>query len=156
MAPTLAPDPRGTAPLRQRPPEDPAEAPDLVLDRGRPLEVTFTVEKGRPVISVRGLGRVEGAPARTAHELKPEFDEDRQGALPRTEHRYVATGTLATRLELSKDAVAQQVGRCRKELAQFHEEVFGSPPGRPLLIENKARHGYRLDPDIRVVSRDGN
>lgn len=155
VAPTLAPDPRGTAPLRQRRPEDPAEAPDLVLDRGRPLEVTFTVEKGRPVISVRGLGRVEGAPARTAHELKPEFDEDRQAALPRTEHRYVATGTLATRLELSKDAVAQQVGRCRKELAQFHEEVFGSPPGRPLLIENKARHGYRLDPDIRVVSRDG-
>lgn len=156
VPPVLPADPRA-APQRRQPPTDTfGDAPDLVLDQDRPLEVAFKEENGRPVITVLGLGCVEGAPARIAHELRPEFDEDRQAGLPRTKHRYVATGTLATRLETSKDAVAQHVGRCRKELAQFHEEVFGSPPGRPLLIENKARHGYRLDPDIRVVSHDGN
>lgn len=150
----LADDPRATAPTQRTAAEAPADAPDLIPDRDRPLEVSFANENGRCVLTVLGLGRVEGASARTAHELKPEFDEDRQGGLPRTEHRYVATGTLAERLKLSKDAVAQHVRRCRMELAQFHEQVFGSPPTQHLLIENKPRHGYRLDPDIRIVERE--
>lgn len=153
-APVIPVDPRGTAPPKQLPMETPVDAPDLVPRQDRPLEVTFWVEDGRHVISVLGLGRVAGAPARTAHELRPEFDEDREAGLPRSEHRYVATGTLATRLATSKDAVAQHVGRCRKELAQFHGLVFGSPPPRHLLIENKPGRGYRLDPDIRILERE--
>ena len=154
VPPALPADPRSTPQRRQPPAQTSGDAPDLVPDQDRPLEVTFGIENGRHVISVLGLGRVEGAPARTAHELRSEFDEDRQAGLPRAEHRYVQTGALATRLETSKDAVAQHVGRCRKELAQYHELVFGSPPPRHLLIENKPGRGYRLDPDIRILSRE--
>ncbi|GLS81042.1 7-cyano-7-deazaguanine synthase [Paracoccus marinus] len=154
VSPVLPADPRATPQRRQPPAQTSGDAPDLVPDQDRPLEVTFGIENGRHVISVLGLGRVEGAPARTAHELRSEFDEDRQAGLPRAEHRYVQTGALATRLETSKDAVAQHVGRCRKELAQYHQLVFGSPPPRHLLIENKPGRGYRLDPDIRILSRE--
>lgn len=153
-SPPLAPDPRATAPAREQPQENSADAPDLVLGYGRPLEVCFLDEDERCWIVVRGLGRVEGGPARTAHQLKPEFDEDRQKGLARADHRYVPTGTVATRLDLSTEAVAQYIHRCRKELAQFYEEVFNRRPARPLLIESEGRRGYRIDPDIRVLSTD--
>lgn len=153
--PMLAGAPRlneATPPMAAEAGED---APDLVPNKDRPLEVAFSLENDRPVLSILGLGRIEGAPARTAHELRPELDEDRQLGRARKDHRYVAAGVLATRMQTSKDAVAQQVSRCRKEVAKLHRDVFGEPPTRPLLIENKPRRGYRLDPDIRVVSRDG-
>ncbi|MCQ0972270.1 7-cyano-7-deazaguanine synthase, partial [Paracoccus sp. TK19116] len=156
VEPAIAPDPRATAPAPQQPMENSSDAPDLILHEDRPLEVFFSEEDDRFLISVRGLGRIEGAAARTACMMKPEFDEDRHRGLSREEHRYVPTGTLATRASVSKEVVAQHVRRCRKELAQFHHQLFDRPPARPLLIESEGRRGYRIDPDIRVLKRDAN
>ena len=147
------PDPR----MEARPPlpirRDDPDAPDLVFDPARPLEVTFTHQGKVPIVDVRGLGTVKGAPANAAHQLKQDFDADRAAGLSREAHRYVAQGALAKRLGVAKGAATQSVKRCRETLEGFYRDLVGSPPASPLLIESRRSAGYRLDPDIRLIAR---
>ena len=151
--PRRAGDPRAESRrLTPRAPVDPDEQ-DLVFDPDHPLEVTFTHEGQIPVIDIRGLGTLQGAPARVAHELKPDFDADRAAGLPRDAHRFIAQGDLARRLGVAKATATQRVKRCRKVLAELYRDLVGAQPASPLLIESGKTRGYRLDPDIRLVAK---
>ncbi|MFC3086255.1 7-cyano-7-deazaguanine synthase [Tabrizicola soli] len=130
-----------------------SDAPDLVFNPNHPLEVTFTHDGRIPVIDIRGLGTLQGAPARVAHELKPDFDADRAAGLSRDAHRFIAQGDLAKRVGVAKTTITQGVKRCRKALAELYHDLVGAPPALPLLIESKKARGYRLDPDIRPLAK---
>lgn len=148
---------RVSAPIRlARAGEDGADGIDGVNetpgDGVFPLRVRFSRPEQGYLIEVHHLGTVRGSPARIAHELMPTHVEDRAAGLEPAGFRFRRVGELATSIKRSKDTVTQSVSRCRRELAEFHEGVFGKAPDRPLLIENKRQHGYRLDPTCRVDS----
>ena len=126
---------------------------DCRIDREGPLEVAFYRENEKHVLSVRGLCKIIGVPAEVAHRLKPTFDEDRRLGLSVDEHRYV-NDIRTLGWELSNEAYRQHVRRCRRTLAESYEDVFGAAPMAPLLIQNKPRAGYRLDPMTKIVARE--
>ncbi|QQA41512.1 hypothetical protein [Pelagovum pacificum] len=132
------------------------EEVDMVPDPSALLRVAFFEDENH-VLAVEGLGRVEGMPARVAHELKPQFDVDRAAGLKPDDHRYVEQHRLAHRTGQTADAARQSVRRCRQTLASFFEDVHGEPPPHDLLIESPrdpATRGYRLDPTMIPISRD--
>ena len=119
-----------------------------------PLEVAFFFEGTRQVLVVRGLGRVHGRPAEVANALKMVYEADRLAGLARSNHSYSSAGVLSQEMGTSKSAVAKYVDRCRGSLADYYLAINGLLPRHPLLIETKKPNGYRLDPDIRVISQD--
>lgn len=128
------------------------KAEDISVEPKAPLQVAFLVEDDRPVVSVVGLARIAGSKAQVPHALKPYFDEDRSNGLSPSDHRFVLDFRRSCP-NLSKQAVRQNVNRCRAMLAKAHADIHGEPPSRPLLIENKLRAGYRLDPTIILTNQ---
>ena len=126
--------------------------PDKVLSPDGPLTATFFMEMDRHIVAVAGLARVQGPSALVAHLLKDIFLEDRANNLTPHDHRHVLIYSLPG-TGLSKDAVKQNVHRCRKMLAAAYEDIFGHPPSKPLLIESGGRSGHRLDPLTVVIER---
>lgn len=150
----LPEDPRKSQGPLQKKTTAPSET-DTVPDADRPLEVSFTREGTSAVVIVRDLCRVVGRPADVAHVLKGPFDEDRAAGLPRNAHRYCRNGDIAKQIGQGKASVAKNVDRCRQAIEDAFELVHGRPPGKDLLIETHKGKGYRLDPDLRVITPDG-
>ena len=122
------------------------------MDPDAPLMVAFITDTRSYTVSVRGLCDINGTPARIAHGLKPMFDEDRSHGLEPDQHRYLQDYRKLG-LEVSNAALRKHVERCRKSLAASYQDLFGCQPLKPLLIQNKQNHGYRLDPTILLTSR---
>jgi hypothetical protein len=127
---------------------------DIVSEANRPLEVSFIGDGPEAIVIVRNLCRVVGRPACVAHVLKKPFEDDRAAKRPRAEHRYIPTGVIASELVTGKDAIAQNIKRCRTTIAEAFEAVHGRAPGKDLLIEVAKGKGYRLDPDLLIVMPD--
>lgn len=144
----ILPDLRQRPPLPTAEPEPVAEA-DAATPSIFPLRVSLAIaHEARPIVTVHGLGSVEGAPAKVVGRLKPQHDEDLAEGLAPEDHRFVLSATLSA---ASKEAAAQNVKRCRDLLAEYFEAIEGHPPPKPLLIENRRQKGYRLDPHCRFV-----
>lgn len=117
------------------------------------LMVSMTGEGMDRLLTVRGLGSVRGAPAGPAFALRPQFEADiAEGRLPK-DFRHVSAGRVVPEGGPNKQAVAQNVRRCRMELAAFFEAIHDEPPPAPLLIQNHKGFGYRLDPHTILVDR---
>ncbi len=101
---------------------------------------------------VLGLGAVRGPCTRVVGVLKPAHDEDRSCGVRAEDHRFLMEGEIAERLVCSKDSVRQDVRRCRGQLAEFYEAIMQEPPAEPLLIQNRPRRGYRIEPHTRFVT----
>ncbi len=119
-----------------------------------PLRVRMYNENGVPVIDVKGLGTVRRAPASAAHALRPQHEQDRDAGLGLDDHRYVAAGILSPAAGSSKEAVAQNVRRCRHELAKCYKVVEDCWPEHDILIQSRRPYGYRLDPTIKLLPSD--
>jgi 7-cyano-7-deazaguanine synthase in queuosine biosynthesis len=150
--PTRAPDRRLEARPHPSALFDRPNAPDIVFDPKRPLEIIFSHEGNVAILDVQGLGTVKGAPASVAHQLKPTFDADRAAGLSRENHRYISQGELARQMELTKPAVTQNVKRCRQTLHSYYQALVGSAPDAHMVIQSRKASGYRLDPDIRPIA----
>ncbi|WGH78594.1 adenine nucleotide alpha hydrolase family protein [Jannaschia ovalis] len=121
-------------------------------DAGDRLRVAFLKEGDRFVIVAHSLGRVAGQPAMVAHGLKPAFDADRAAGRSGDHHRYLRVSEIEHCEKLSKEAIRKAVQRCREELAAFYEAMHRKRPAAPLLIQNRPKAGYRLDPDLIPAS----
>jgi hypothetical protein len=146
-------DPRSDAPR----PEviDDIDEVDFVPDPNAPLQVSFLVDReGHFVVAVRGLGRVNGQPARVPHALKPAYDADKREELTPEQFRYQVLMGLPMLENVSKDAARQNVARLRKELARSFEDLHGNPPSGHLLVQSKRPRGFRLDPLIEIQPPD--
>lgn len=117
-----------------------------------PLQVAFDHQAGKDRIHVRGLGAVHGSPASVAHVLKVTYDQDLAAGRNLDGHRFVHPHLARNDGTGTKDNARRQVARCRAELAEYYHAIEGRPPAKPLLIENKSRQGYRLDPTCKVIS----
>lgn len=129
------------------------DARDVIPDPDAPLTVAFyRDESGIACLKVEGLCDIRRDPAEVAHKLKPAFDADRAEGKAPEDHRFVATNELWA--DRGKASIRQNVKRCRQELADAYGTLHGRKPGRHLLIENRRTKGYRLDPAIRLVTRE--
>lgn len=122
---------------------------------GAALEVRLMRDGGTPGVEVTRLGAASGAHFQVVEELHPEHREDLRRRRAAADYRYLPVGELARRIGASKSAIAVHVKRCRDDLAELFEAVFGAPPEDPLLIQNRRQKGYRLDPDARFVAEEG-
>ena len=112
----------------------------------------FPTEGDRPIVDVRGLTTLTGPAARVPHALKPAFDEDRRIALMPNEYRYTIAATLPDLSGMNKDTIRKAVQRCRSQLAREYEQLHNAPPRWHLLIQSNPTEGYRLDPEIIVLT----
>lgn len=131
--------------------EEFATLPDREIDDGT-LRVRLSATGAGKIVEVAGLGSVHGMEAAPVFALAPYQAADLADEnLKPKDHRYVVAGGLSPAAGPSKDAVAQNVKRCRDRLAKFHIEIHGEPPSAPILIQNRKGHGYRLDPYAIIV-----
>lgn len=119
------------------------------------LLVSMTGTGSGQLLTVRGLGSVKGPPAGPAFALRPQFEADQTKGLDPDDHEYVSAGLLTPEGGPSKQAVAQNVKRCRSKLADCYKRIHGVCPPSPLVIQNRQNRGYRLDPLIRLVKPGG-
>jgi len=109
--------------------------------------VRFLEDGGQRIVIVRGLCHLDKEKAIAPFVLKPQFDTDRAEGRSADKHRYV-TLHLLIEPSVSKEYARQLVRRSRKILAESYKDLFGTDPPAPMLIQNKPRWGYRLDPTI--------
>ena len=142
-------------PVESRVPEvNLADEVDLIPDPAAPLRVTFAEEDGHPVVKIEGICVLTGTEAKVPTKLQPTFLEDRGNHLPLEDHRYVASGILANKLNSSKSAIRQQVNRCRKTLSESYESVHGQPPDPDRFIQSRSPKGYRIAPSVIPVDEE--
>lgn len=146
---SLPPDPRSAEERASLPSHIPRK--DFRPDTSGPLKVAFIKVGDRHSLSVKGLCDIHGLPAKIAHGLKPMFDEDRRDGCHPDHHRYLRDHRTMG-LGLSNEAFRKNVQHCRQTLAISYQELFGTQPPKPLLIQNKQGRGYRLDPTIELTN----
>lgn len=128
-----------------------ADEVDIVPEPEAPLRVSFFKEKGHPAVKIEGICVLTGAEAQVPTELKPAFVEDRSNHQLPEDHRYVASGTLANKLNTSKSAIRQQVKRCRKTFHENYQMVHGQPPEPDRFVQSHSPKGYRIAPSTVLI-----
>lgn len=124
----------------------------LSVDLAGPLQVEF---RSPMHIKVRYLLDLTDTRARVVSSLKPGFDADRSARCPPERHRYCKAARMADDLKISEPLVRQSLSRIWTDLAEAFELVTGKSPPDRLLVQNRKRHGYRLDPTILVIDLNG-
>ena len=103
-------------------------------------------------IVIQDLLRLGDADSRLVQALHDIYQQDLSAGRTPENHQYLTSNKLADSLKLAERTVRQRVSRCRITLRKSYKQKFGQDPPRRLLIENKARQGYRLNPHIRFVA----
>jgi hypothetical protein len=103
-------------------------------------------------IVIRDLLRLGDADSRLVWELHNIYQQDLSAGRTPENHQYLTSRKLADSLKLDERTVRQRVSRCRTTVHASYKQKFGQDPPKHLLIENKARQGYRLNPHIRFVA----
>jgi hypothetical protein len=103
---------------------------------------------GGPRLQIRGVSEFRGGHLEIIGSLKRYLEEDAEAGLAAEQHRWITPKML----QRSKEAVRQQVSRCRREFAREFAAIEGRAPDRHILVEGKRPKGYRLDPDARFAS----
>jgi hypothetical protein len=103
-------------------------------------------------IVIQDLLRLGRADSRLVQELYSIHKQDLSAGRTPENHQYLTSHQLADSLKLGERTVRQRVSRCRTTVHESYKQKFGQDPPKHLLIENKARRGYRLNPHIRFVT----
>jgi hypothetical protein len=103
-------------------------------------------------IVIQDLLRLGDADSRLVRELHDIYQQDRSAGRTPENHQYLTSHKLADSLKLDEPTVRQRVSRCRTTVHESYKQKFGQDPPKHLLIENKVRQGYRLNPHIRFVA----
>lgn len=103
-------------------------------------------------IVIQDLLRLGDADSRLIKELHNIYQQDLSAGRAAENHQYLTSQKLADSLKLDERTVRQRVSRCRTTVHESYKQKFGQDPPKHLLIENKARQGYRLNPHIRFVA----
>lgn len=132
----------------------PEDEIDLISGPEDPLRVSFAMENGRPMVSIVGLCDLTMSQALVPTDLKSTFLEDLSRSLRPDDHRYIATGTLASAQNTDKSVIRQQVKRCRQTLGESFKMVHSQEIEPDRFIQNSAHKGYRLAPSIIPIRLD--
>jgi hypothetical protein len=115
-------------------------------------DLQLAIDPTTKEIVIQDLLRLGDADSRLVQELHNIYQEDLLAGRTPENHQYLTSHKLADSLKLAERTVRQRVSRCRVTLRESYKQRFGQDPPRHLLIQNKARQGYRLNPHIRFVA----
>ena len=128
---------------------EPAHAETPKAD-GHALQLA--IDPATKEIVIQDLLRLGDADSRLVRELHDIYQQDLSAGRTPENHQYLTSYKLAGSLKLDERSVRQRVSRCRTTVHATYKQKFGQDPSKHLLIENKARQGYRLNPHIRFVA----
>jgi hypothetical protein len=117
---------------------------------GRALQLA--IDPTTKEIVIRDLLRLGDADSRLVQELHNIYQQDLSAGRTPENHQYLTSHKLADSLKLDEPTVRQRVSRCRTTVHESYKQKFGQDPPKHLLIENKPRQGYRLNPHIQFVA----
>ena len=87
--------------------------------------------------------------------LATQYHKDQKNNVPLKDSNYVASETLVVDLKLSDEqALRKRIERLRNNLEAAFEETLGYPPDRQDIVQSTNWSGYRLNPNMRIVSPD--
>lgn len=118
--------------------------------------VQMTIDPDRNEVAFAGLGVVRGASAQLLIILAEPFRKAVRAELPPEQYPFMTANELLKRSGCGNDeALRRRILILRNRLRAFTKER-----GRPELptnavIENIPWHGYRLNPEVRIVSKPG-
>jgi hypothetical protein len=115
-------------------------------------DLQLAIDPTTKEIVIQDLLRLGDADSRLVQELHNIYQQDLSAGRTAENHQYLTSHKLADSLKLAERTVRQRVSRCRITLRESYKQKFGQDPPKHLLIENKARQGYRLNPQIRFVA----
>lgn len=115
--------------------------------------IQIELRRGQSVWVV-GLCNLGIPAAQLITALKCQYDADLQAERDVAEYAYMRSTTLAERAGARRDDawVRQTVMQIRKAVAEAYEAINGYPPSDDLIIQNRRRSGYRLNPAVRFVN----
>lgn len=118
------------------------------MDRlGAPV-LEFGFDEAAKRVLFHGGHYLDGANFRVVEALIENF---RSAKKRRADVAFLPTTELADRLDVSDQAMRQQLGRLRKALEPL-TVTLGIPLDQDTFIQTKERAGYRLNPEWREVS----
>lgn len=129
---------------------DPERSDDDVVNPDGPVTLVFGLQRGKPVVGVKGICDLTGPAARITHELRVSYEEDKNAGLTPDEHRYVHIASLPGVL-MSKSHVRTILTRGKKRIRDGYFELFNREPPPNLVYQNKPTHGHRLNPYCKVL-----
>lgn len=129
------------------------EEEDLSIGPSLPLHVQFFKDARGHGIDIRHVTTIRGPQAQIVHVLRVPLEKDRMARRPAAEHQYLIGGAIARELGTSKEAVRQEINRCRKQLQFEWQSITGAPLSREALIQSGRAGGYRLAPDTKTSNR---
>ena len=112
----------------------------------------LAIDPATKEIVIQDLLRLGDADSRLVRELHDIYQQDLSAGRTPENHQYLTSYKLADSLKLDERSVRQRVSRCRTTVHASYKQKFGQDPSKHLLIENKVRQGYRLNPHIRFVA----
>lgn len=123
------------------------------LDRSRSASLIIAVDGERhQILMDGGLGPIKGATNFAIMKALIELDGKNRERLP--SHRPTMSLDELANITSGIDLVAirKAIERIRKAVRKDHFDVFGFELPQDALIENVSRKGYRLNPQVTVVS----
>ncbi|MER9005659.1 hypothetical protein NKI15_18695 [Mesorhizobium sp. M0862] len=133
--------------------ETPALAAAAVPYAERQLQLT--IDNRTSKIIIIGVGELTGADYRLVAVLAEIAKQDVVQHLPPEEHRFVNVQQLTKQLKMTDGSLYRRVSKCRKAIADMAAAAFGEPVSKELVIENSPWHGFRLNPNIRIIASTG-
>lgn len=133
--------------------ETPAPIAAAVSYAERQLQLTIDDRASKVII--RDVGDLTGANYRLVALLAETAKQDIVQHLAPEKHRFVKVEQLTKRLKMTDESLYRRVSKCRKAFADMAAAAFGEPVSKELLIENLRWHGFRLNPNIRVIASTG-
>ncbi len=112
----------------------------------------LAIDPATKEIVIQDLLRLGDADSRLVRELHDIYQQDLSAGRNPENYQYLTSHKLADSLKLDERTVRQRVSRCRTAVHASYKQKFGQDPPKHLLIENKTRQGYRLNPHIRFVA----
>ncbi len=119
-------------------------------------EIMLAIDTDLKQVIIEGIAHLRGSTDfRLFSVLARMHIEDRENGLLPINFRTLSGDALADAVSGANDTAARKaIERIRKRIAADWSKLFGGEPEPNAVIENVSRKGYRLNPQVRVVSPD--
>ena len=124
------------------------------VDVSRSTEIVLAVDVEKKQVRIAGASPITGSTAyRMMRFLAERHREDlMSGLLPRN-HRTIDPKELASLISLQDGGgIRSTLRRLRKSLRTEFEMKYGLTLSRDAIVENVHGRGYRINPDVKIVS----
>jgi biotin operon repressor len=117
-----------------------------------PAEITVALDENN-AIHVHGPEFIStAAGSRLLSILIRQRIADIEEGISPNNSRYTSVAELTSELQISEEALRRRALMLRTSFGEFAEQHWRRSISRDALIQSKHHHGYRLAPEIRLVS----